>query len=181
MSEHLYGFRHTGTHSAWTRASSRTCLTGTRYCRPRGLRPLPAATLLTAARTVANAMHQLARDRLCVNNACAGGGGSAAAARLAVGVSEGSVFAPAPAGDRRDSRPALHWSSVHAHRAGAHRRRGRARPGVRGRRHRRGGPHQPAPAQRALRLGRTHPADRQGRRRGPRARSSASWRRRRPS
>ena len=57
--------------------------------------PLPAATLLTAARTVANAMHQLARDRLCVNSTCAGGGGgSAAAARLAVGVSEGSVFAP---------------------------------------------------------------------------------------
>ena len=39
-------------------------------------------------------MHQLARDRLCVNSTCAGGGGSAAAARLAVDVSEGSVFAP---------------------------------------------------------------------------------------
>ena len=76
---------------------SSTCLTGRlprhRYRRPRGP-PFPAATLLTAARTVANAMHQLARDRLCVNSTCAGGGGSAAAARLAVDVSEGSVFAP---------------------------------------------------------------------------------------
>ena len=135
--------------------------------------PLPAATLLTAARTVANAMHQLARDRLCVNSTCGRRRREARRRRGWPSASEGSVFAPLQQVTAGTADPRF-----------TGRRYMRIEPALTADEDERDQVYEVASTDEAVlislrphserRLGRAHPADRQGRRRGHvRARAQA--------